>query len=615
MNRSLHTPNRLPQGMALPLLRALPVAIALGLSGCANLAVDTPRSASTTLMPEIRKELASAGLPAPAQVTVGPQGAAGTAGATGTAVESGPTASLKAAAAVVAPAPAPGTLAAIESSTPGRKSPRFDLNVSQVSATAVFAAIAHDSRLSVLVDPNIKGSFTVSLKDVTVLEALEALQELYGFEYKVLGRKLVVQPAEPQTRVFKVNYPVINRSGRSEVRVSSGSISSGGGGPGQAGGGGSSGAGNNGASSSGSMASNESSRISTSQRNDLWGEIEAAVKLLVPEKDNTQVVVSPQTGSIIVRAMPANLRSVERYLDAARLQVERQVMIEAKIIEVSLNDSTSAGINWSAFKNALSTGISAGIVTPGAALATAGQLIGGGLSALPGATLAAADSIGGGLFGLAFQTSNFAAVLTFLETQGGLQVLSSPRIATLNNQKAVLKVGSDDFFVTNISTTTSSTGTSSTTSPTISVQPFFSGISLGVTPQIDQFGQIIMHVHPQVTTVKERSKVLNLGSLGSFTLPLASSSVNESDSIVRVSDGSIFAIGGLMRQEQSDDRSGVPGTGNTVLRNLLGQTARGARKQELVILLKPSIIVSSDHSDLSRSESLSRMLAWLDAAP
>ena len=600
MTRLIPTLSAARTRLARPLLRALPAALALGLAGCATSPLDVLRSTVRPLMPEIRKELATAGLPAPAEVA--------SATAPGTAVDSGPTASLKAAAAVVAP----NSLASIDQGSAGRRSPRFDLNVAQVSATAVFAAIAHDSRLSVLVDPTIKGSFTISLKDVTVLEALEALQELYGFEYKVLGRKLLVQPPEPQTRVFKVNYPVISRSGRSEVRVVSGSITQSSGGSSSSGA--SSGNGNN--NNGGNSASgNESSRISTSQRNDVWAEIEAAVKLLAPEKDNTQVVVSPQTGSIIVRAMPATLRAVERYLDAARLQVERQVMIEAKIIEVSLNDSTSAGINWSAFKSALSTGLSAGVVAPGVALATAGQLLAGGLSARPGATLAATDSLGGGLFGLAFQTSNFAAVLTFLETQGNLQVLSSPRIATLNNQKAVLKVGSDDFFVTNISTTTSSTGNSSTTSPTISVQPFFSGISLDVTPQIDQAGQIILHVHPQVTTVKERNKILNLGSLGNFTLPLASSSVNESDSIVRVSDGSIFAIGGLMRQEQSDDRSGIPGTGNTVFRNLLGQTTRSARKQELVILLKPSVITSPDQSDLSRSESLSRMLAWLDAAP
>ena len=100
------------------------------------------------------------------------------------------------------------------------------------------------------------------------------------------------------------------------------------------------------------------------------------------------------------------------------------------------------------------------------------------------------------MFGLALATSNFASLLTFLETQGNVQVLSSPRLATLNNQKAVLKVGTDEFFVTGVSTTSTTTGSATQTSPTITVQPFFSGIVLDVTPQIDEDGNIILHVHP-----------------------------------------------------------------------------------------------------------------------
>ena len=625
---STPTPTPTPK----PTLSAV-VVLGLGLilSGCASFPagsllnpgplkpnpVSKARPTPPALMPEIRAELAARSAPARASAVT----------------QEPPTAPLlaslepsAAAAATAAAATAAITATTATATTPSgpRKDARFDLNVAGVSAAAVFSAIAHDSRLSVLVDPGIKGSFTVSLKDVTVREALEALQELYGFEYKVLGRKLVVQPPEPQTRVFKVNYPVFNRNGRSELRVMSGSIQQGGGtGGGTGGNSGSAAAGGGSNGGSGAQAggsSQESSRISTSQRSDVWAEIEAAVKLLAPDKDNTQVVVSPQTGSIIVRAMPATLRAVERYLEAARVQVERQVMIEAKIIEVSLNESTTSGINWAAFKNSLSSRVSAGLLTPGASLATSGVISGSGVTSLPGTALAVADSLGGGLFGLAFQTSNFAAVISFLETQGSLQVLSSPRIATLNNQKAVLKVGSDDFFVTNISTTTSSTGNSSTTSPTISVQPFFSGISLDVTPQIDESGQIILHVHPQITTVRERAKVLNLGSLGTFTLPLASSSVNESDSIVRVSDGSIFAIGGLMKREQNEERSGLPGTGSTVLKNLFGQNTKGSGKLELVILLKPSVINSNggsasgnnDSGDNARGDSLTRMLAWLE---
>ena len=195
------------------------------------------------------------------------------------------------------------------------------------------------------------------------------------------------------------------------------------------------------------------------------------------------------------------------------------------------------------------------------------------------------------MFGLAFQSRDFAALLQFLETQGNVQVLSSPRIATINNQKAVLKVGTDEFFVTSVSTSTTSSANNNVTSPTINVQPFFSGIALDVTPQIGEGDAIILHLHPSVSVVAEKQKNVNLGALGNFQLPLAASTVNESDSVVRVQDGHIVAIGGLMKQRESGDASGLPGTtGSSVLGTLFGQRARSSTKSELVMLLKPTII-------------------------
>jgi MSHA biogenesis protein MshL len=172
-----------------------------------------------------------------------------------------------------------------------------------------------------------------------------------------------------------------------------------------------------------------------------------------------------------------------------------------------------------------------------------------------------------------------------------VHVLSSPRIATLNNQKAVLKVGTDEFFVTSISTSTTASGTATTTSPTVTVQPFFSGVALDVTPQIDDSGNITLHVHPSVSNVTTVDKPLNLGTLGSFSLPLASSAISETDSIVRGQDGRIVAIGGLMRQAASSDRSQVPGASEVpVLGAMFRNTSKSVQKRELVILIKPTIV-------------------------
>ena len=471
--------------------------------------------------------------------------------------------------------------------------PRFDLNISNATPQQLFAAIVTDTRYSMLVDPDLKGNLTLRLKDVTVKETLDAVRDLYGYEYRIQGPRIFVNAPTMQTRMFKVNYLISNRQGRSEVRVVSGSIASGSSGSsgstsGSTGSGGSSGA------------AQESSHITTQSRNDFWAEVESSLKLMVGEKDGRQVVVSPQTSTVVVRGMPKDIRIAEEYLASARLSVERQVMLEAKIVEVKLTDSAQTGINWAVFRNAANSRISAGIVTPGTQLQTTGSLASTTLEALPGAMLTGAAAAAGGVFGLAFQTSNFASLLNFLETQGSVQVLSSPRIATLNNQKAVLKVGTDDFFVTNVSTTTTAGSGSSgnVTSPSITVQPFFSGIALDVMPQIDADGNIILHVHPSVSDVKERAKVINLGSLGSFTLPLASSSINETDSIVRVQDGNIVAIGGLMRQQSSTDRSQVPVAGDLPgVGALFGQRGREASKQELVILIKPTVV----HSDMGTS--------------
>jgi MSHA biogenesis protein MshL len=231
------------------------------------------------------------------------------------------------------------------------------------------------------------------------------------------------------------------------------------------------------------------------------------------------------------------------------------------------------------------------------------------LSSIPGASLQTATTnalptgaIAGTLFGLAFQTSNFAALLNFLESQGNVHVLSSPRIATLNNQKAVLKVGTDEFFVTEVSGGTQATATVAGTSPTVKVQPFFSGIMLDVTPRIDENNEIILHVHPSVSTVTTVNKTVDLGtsSTGSgavsniFNLPLASSSVSETDSIVRARDGQIIAIGGLMRQAEVNDESGLP----MLPKSIFGQTSKRTEKRELIILLKPTVVDSDkDWSD------------------
>ncbi|HET7157820.1 MAG TPA: pilus (MSHA type) biogenesis protein MshL, partial [Burkholderiales bacterium] len=419
--------------------------------------------------------------------------------------------------------------------------------------------------------------------------------------------RVYILPVTLQSRLFQVNYLAGRRTGRADVRVSSGSIQApvaSNAQPGAAGAVSTQGGGQT------ASLSTESSRITTTSDIDFWADVQATVRTLVGSEPGRSVVVNPNAGVIMVRAMPRELRVVEQYLKAMSLVVERQVMLEAKIIEVTLSDQYSSGINWAAFGTSPRIGV--GVVNPGTTLRTDGSVFNSTVAIDPGASRpqtpdplnALAGAVGSAtrrfsvagnavnsIFGLAFQTSNFAALINFLESQGTVHVLSSPRIATLNNQKAVIKVGTDEFFVTNVQTTTVATGSTTSISPTITTQPFFSGIALDVTPQISEDDQITLHVHPSISSVVDKSKTLDLGSLGTFILPLASSTINESDTIVRVQDGTIAAIGGLMRQQQSNNRSGLPGTGDSpFLGNVFGSRNQQLSKSELVILLKVTVI-------------------------
>ena len=135
------------------------------------------------------------------------------------------------------------------------------------------------------------------------------------------------------------------------------------------------------------------------------------------------------------------------------------------------------------------------------------------------------------------------------------------------------------------------TASTPTPLPTVTLPSFFSGVALDVTPQIDENGQVMLHIHPSISTVTEKQKNIDLGTLGSFRLPLAASTVNETDSIVRVRDGQIVAIGGLMKQVLQNDRSGLPGLQDApAVGGLFRQTTNVMSKRELVIMLKPTII-------------------------
>jgi len=479
---------------------------------------------------------------------------------------------------------------------------------------------------------------SVTLKGVTVRESLDAIRDVYGFDYSIDGRRITVFPPTLQTRVFTINALALQRSGRSEVRVSSGAApASNANNP----------ANNSGApvggvaGSTNTVLQQESSQLSTKVASDFWTETANALKALVGTGEGRTVITSPQTGTVAVRAMPEDLRHVEAWLKATRIAVERQVMLEAKIVEVELREGYQSGIDWSRIGDrgaigqtsvnpSIPTGVST-IINPLVSNTRGLPVLSSGTQSPAWPDLVPLPSSGGGTLGLALARGGFQALLAFVESHGDTQILSSPRIATLNNQKAVLKVGTDDYFITGISGSNSGTntginGNNGTTNqiPTLTLTPFFSGIALDVTPQIDAADMITLHIHPSVSNVTEKVKQVDLGSVGNFRLPLASASVNESDTVVRIPDGHIVAIGGLMQMEATRRGSGVPGADSNPLTSMLfGNRANNGRKRELVVLIKPSIIRSAEDweqhnrmisESLDDTESRSRRVIRLDGS-
>lgn len=508
--------------------------------------------------------------------------------------------------------------------------PKFDLAVNSAPAAQVFMSIVSGTRYSMLVPQELAGNITVNLKDVSVLETLDALRELYGYEYRLEGTRIFIQPLTIRTRVFQVNYLVGQRLGRSDIRVTSGSVSdtaAAGGGVGVPGVAGTTGLPAPGVPASqtaapSSAAVGDSSRIQTTVRSDFWEDLRQTLTQIVGNQAGRSVIANPQAGLVVVRAMPSELREVENYLRAIRLSVERQVMLEAKIVEVTLSDQNQAGVNWALFSSSGRT--SAGMLNPNTTLGTAGAQSSGGMTStqqggvgalVSGGTGTLITGVpGGALLGLAIQTQNIAAVVQFLESQGSVQVLSSPRMATLNNQKAVLKVGTDEFFITNIAGGSATVGTTTggtTSFPTLTLRPFFSGVALDVTPQIDEDGSIILHVHPSVSNVSQDDKNVNLGAVfgGQVTLPLARSTISETDSVVRVRDGNVVAVGGLMKLDINDTRAGLPGLRDAPgVGGLFGSNRRVAVKKELVILIKPTVLNGDRESAADLRETRDRIL-------
>jgi MSHA biogenesis protein MshL len=489
---------------------------------------------------------------------------------------------------------------------------RFDVAVSDSPARPFFEGLADGTPYNIVLEPGVGGTITLKLKNVTLIEVLDAVREAYGYDYRRIPSGFVIVPAAMQTRLFQVNYIDLERRGTSRTRVSSGQVGQ------------SSSAATPGGQAAGSDAQSQGlsepagavfaarnggkdadrikeitgTSISTRSSSDFWPELEASLKDLVGTNGGRAVIVNAQSGIIAIRANPRELRDVQQFLDKIQDIASRQVIIEAKIVEVELSSAFRAGINWAAIAqqgnrtiSGFQTGPQQGFGSNNLQLLNQPSVpvtVGTGNPV----TSMLTNSLGGA-FTLAVNAGSFNAYVELLATQGKTHVLSSPRVSTINNQKAVIKAGDDEYFVTGVSSNTV-VGVGASTSNNLEIAPFFSGVALDVTPQLSGDGQIILHIHPTVSDVTQ--KVLTVTVQGTTnSLPLAFSQVRESDSVVKAKSGQLIVIGGLMRTNHQVQDYRVPLLGDIPV---VGKLFRSQQKTddhtELVILLRPIIVDSDD---------------------
>lgn len=487
---------------------------------------------------------------------------------------------------------------------------RFDVAVADAPARPFFEGLADGTPYNIVLDPGVAGTVTLKLKNVTLIEVLDAVREAYGYDYRRIPAGFVIEPPAMQTRLFQVNYLDLERRGTSRTRVSSGQTGQ------------SSNPQVPGMSNSGSDPQTQGlseppgpvfasqggkdgervkeitgTSVSTRSSSDFWPELEASLRSLIGTDAGRSVVVNSESGLIAVHATPRELRDVQQFLDKTEQIATRQVILEAKIVEVELSSAFQAGINWAAIAKSGGTTVSAFQTGPQQGFGSNNlQLLNQPsvpVTVGPGNPITSTvTNTLGGAFAVAVNAGSFASYVEALSTQGKTRVLSSPRVSTLNNQKAVIKAGDDEYFVTGVSSNTV-VGTSSSTASNLDLAQFFSGVALDVTPQISDDGKIILHIHPTVSVVTQKVLTVTVQAQTN-SLPLAYSVVRESDSVVRATSGQLIVIGGMMLASHTNQDYRVPVLGDIPL---VGQLFRSQQKTsdrtELVILLRP-IIVDND---------------------
>ena len=473
----------------------------------------------------------------------------------------------------------------------GRRIQALDANGQELSG--VIRALAVQFGLQYQIDPSVRGIVNARLRNTTLSEALNTILP-QGVTYELAAGVLRVSPARFETRIFTLDYVAISRFGTASTVIQRRLGGAGAGGQGQAGFGGGAGAGGVGGAGGAGGFGGGADVISATSVANAWDDIRVAVEALVFESvgnapqgapaqagmpggggggggqafsrstpDGRRLIINPMAGTIAVTSFPATLSQVEHFIKTFESSIQRQVLIEAKIVEVNLERSFEFGIDWNVVANAGRIQFK----NPPRSGATAPS------------TVELTLSAGG---------AQINAVLNALTTQGNVKVLSSPRVSALNNQRAVFNVTTQEIFFQSSTVVTGAGTGAPITQSQVTPTPVNVGIVLDVLPQIGADNSVTMNIRPVVTSVARTASFTQPDGT-TFTAPVIDT--RESDTMARLRAGETIIIGGLMQTRSEKVRSGVPLLSSIpLLGRLFTRYNDVERKAELVIFLTPTII-------------------------
>ena len=524
---------------------------------------------------------------------------------------------------------------------------RVTIIAPNMPAPEFFNSLVAGTGLGVAISEDVEVTINLSLPGVTIQEAMDTVADLYNLDITRRGNIFTVRTGGLRTRQFTIDYLNVQRFGSSSIQVNSGSNQGIGGGGNNGGGGigGGIGGGFNGLDGSfgggaggqnggiinqnnrgvggfgggiggglGGGGGGAGGQISTSTSTDFWSDLETAISNLIGVESNSNgqggqlggfggfggqnqstvteegrsVLVQPSTGIVIVTAFPKELERVEAFITTAQESLRREVIIQVQFLEVVLNKGFQYALDFNTFGRQANDPVTGS----GAFRGDAEGLLGSN-NDLAAQLLSGDGGIDGISNPLQFTTnfSDFDAVFQLLQTRGTTQVISSPQLRVLNNQKAVFQDGAQEFFQTQADTTTIASVNNTTVNANNNLQQFFSGISMDITPQISANGEITLHVHPIISAVDSQTK-----SIAGQTVPLALTSTREIDSVIKATNGKIVVLGGLAFERNVNETAGPPGISRVpLLGNALEQKQVQSVKSEFIILLKP--IIASERGD------------------